>query len=872
MADLGFKEAFNISNIKLNEYLKMSLGTATPSQISALEAANLLADAPDYLYDDVFALCEQAGVFDSNGSAAAQQVADVWNANALNKPPSQVARELADKNIIDVEVISSNSGDTLSIVTKQNVSSGSPSGGVSSGTTVRTPMDVELDESGNVKFTPRAGKNKLGESVQGLLTMVSSAFTIVGASVVLGKLIEEGIYHTGKFFGADVTQFDRRTWSHLGSYDDVFGAPLLDAILAKIDPHEPNIVAYVSEDAFLASVDYLNSLDIFREEFSTTIPDSLGLSTQYFSPDIISFPTLPTQATVIEKSSQWPDRVFTDTVDIDTELFTGKVAVSLYRGTDGETVTYNIIYATKNIAELTDSSAKIFHTVGEGIDVYNRRKISTTQTPYKSYEHNGLTCYYVVEPIRENSDTYTLNYPTHTELQDNTSMSVPGTDTIPYNDFGRLAWALIFGITTSTSPSEYVKNQTDANVLSFPFDATQSERYSIVRNKYANLWDKSINRSILMKDGSILSKTYVPISIPNSDTLTSAKVLPGQANNNQTKVGTASSTKTTLSTISGTIAKKPSFPDAQPGDSGNTPEPVIPIVPPSSLWAVYNPTQAEVDAFGSWLWSSNPIEQIRKIFNDPAQGIIGIHKVFALPSVAGRRNIKVGYLDSGVNSNYIGTQYSAVNCGTVSVNEHFGNVFDYMPYTRVQCYLPFIGVVELDANDIMRGTVNITYGVDVLTGDCLAKISVERDDAGGILYSFPGNCAVRYPFSTGSYMSIVGYAAGALATVATANIGMFGAVGQIFGNRPTIQHGGAFAGNPGATGPKKPYLIITRPQQALARKFNEFEGYPVNTTQVLSDCKGFVRVKEVHLESINATDDELDMIDQILKEGVIVQF
>lgn len=859
MADLGFKEAFNISNIKLNEYLKMSLGTATPSQISALEAANLLADAPDYLYDDVFALCEQAGVFDSNGSAAAQQVADVWNSNALNKPPSQVARELADKNIIDVEVISSNSGDTLSIVTKQNVSSGSPSGGVSSGTTVRTPMDVELDESGNVKFTPRAGKNKLGESVQGLVTMVSSAFTIVGASVVLGKLIEEAIYHTGKFFGADVTQFDRRTWSHLGSYDDVFGAPLLDAILAKIDPHEPNIVAYVSEDAFLASADYLYSINAFDNSYITTLPAGSTLPTAGFSSQLKSFDSVPHE-TVKEIGGV----TYTDVYDIDTELFTGKVAVGVTTEEESSTIHYHIVYATKNLAELTDSQTRIRTSIENGKVIETSRSI-LVGNPY-AYTHNKQTVYFKVEDL--NSYAGGFSYPSTTQLAESSAYNSKYTD--GNRQFGPLSWALIFGITANDTGT--ILNQQNANTLNILPGTSKEDRYSIVRNKYANLWDKSINRSILMKDGSIVSKTYVPISIPNSDTLTSAKVLPGQANNNQTKVGTDSSTKTTLSTISGTIAKKPSVPDAQPGDSGNTPEPVIPIVPPSSLWAVYNPTQSEVDAFGSWLWSSNPIEQIKKIFNDPAQGIIGIHKVFAPPSVAGRRDIKVGYISSGVNSNYIGAQYSVVNCGTVSVNEHFGNVFDYMPYTRVQCYLPFIGVVELDANDIMRGTVNITYGVDVLTGDCLAKISVERDDAGGILYSFPGNCAVRYPFSTGSYMSIVGYAAGALATVATANIGMFGAVGQIFGNRPTIQHGGAFAGNPGATGPKKPYLIITRPQQALARKFNEFEGYPVNTTQVFSDCKGFVRVKEVHLESINATDDELDMIEQILKEGVIVQF
>ena len=68
----------------------------------------------------------------------------------------------------------------------------------------------------------------------------------------------------------------------------------------------------------------------------------------------------------------------------------------------------------------------------------------------------------------------------------------------------------------------------------------------------------------------------------------------------------------------------------------------------------------------------------------------------------------------------------------------------------------------------------------------------------------------------------------------------------------------------------KPYLIITRPKPAEANYFNEFYGRPSNKTVKLSSCSGFTRVKDVHIERINATDDELSNIENLLKEGVII--
>jgi hypothetical protein len=258
------------------------------------------------------------------------------------------------------------------------------------------------------------------------------------------------------------------------------------------------------------------------------------------------------------------------------------------------------------------------------------------------------------------------------------------------------------------------------------------------------------------------------------------------------------------------------------------------------------------------------------------QAIIGLHKVFAQPSISGTSTIKVGYLDSGVSSNVVGNQYTTVDCGSVSLREYFGNVFDYAPFTEVYIYLPFIGIQKLDTGDVMRSTLHVVYHVDVLTGACLAEIRVTRDGAGGTIYTYTGNAAVQYPISSGSYMGIVAslasIAGGVVGTIgsggALAPVAM-GAVGGILNAHARVQHSGGFSGNAGAMGSKKPYLIITRPQTALADNFPSFEGYPANKYTTIGACSGYFRVRDVHLERIPATDDELNELNSLLKTGVI---
>ena len=259
------------------------------------------------------------------------------------------------------------------------------------------------------------------------------------------------------------------------------------------------------------------------------------------------------------------------------------------------------------------------------------------------------------------------------------------------------------------------------------------------------------------------------------------------------------------------------------------------------------------------------------------QAIIGLHKIYATPVDAGTATIKVGYLDSQVPSAYVEQQYIEVNCGSVDLYEQFGNVFDYEPFTDVQLYLPFIGIVPLNVADVMRSTISITYGVDILTGACLAMVEVSRDMNNAVMYQYAGNCAVQYPISSGSYMgivaSIISIAGGIAATAATGGGAapiVLGAAGAAMNAHTNVQHSGSFSGNAGAMGGKIPYLIISRPQTKVAMNFDSMDGYPTNEYVTVGECSGYVKAESVHVINVNATDDELNMISEALYAGIII--
>lgn len=450
---------------------------------------------------------------------------------------------------------------------------------------------------------------------------------------------------------------------------------------------------------------------------------------------------------------------------------------------------------------------------------------------------------------------------------------------------GLVAWALIYGDITSTSPLDGVSSQTGATQPDFSNCRTPDDYKQALQQQYPDMFQNAITQNVAQPDGSVIQKTYVPVGTPTGvgDQPVTDPSTAGQSQG-QTEVDPTTSPEALARTLL-EILTKTYTPTDTPTDTGNPPDTgdgsTPPIVPPtgqaSSLFAVYNPTQAQLNSFGAWLWSANFVDQLLKLFNDPMQSIIGLHKIFATPQISGSNTIHVGYLDSGVNSNTVGAQYTDINCGSVKVGEHFGNAFDYTD-THIRAYLPFIGIVDLDTSDVMRGTVSIIYHVDVITGACLAEVKVTRDGGGGTLYQFAGDAAVRYPISSGSYMGVVSGVLSAVGGIASAF--MTGgatlpmAAGAIAGGvsqaKTQVQHSGNFSGSAGAMGIKKPYLIIERPQTMIADGFANYQGKGANVRRTVGQMSGYFKFSNVHTESITgAAESEIEAIRAALESGVI---
>lgn len=335
---------------------------------------------------------------------------------------------------------------------------------------------------------------------------------------------------------------------------------------------------------------------------------------------------------------------------------------------------------------------------------------------------------------------------------------------------------------------------------------------------------------------------------------------------------------------------------------------------------VYNPTPTEFISFGRWLWVTYADATIDKIWNNPFDGVIGAHELYATPSKDGYSTIRSGFLDSGISSIIVRQRYTQINCGSIVIPEYWGNYLDYSPYSRAYVYLPFIGIMAVDVDDIVGHAVNILYHVDSYTGSCIAQITCARTGYSNTLYQFSGDCSVEIPMAGGSQAAIKAAIIGANAYQNAANIsaglslrggilsgalsgigialggnlasGITSGLGQALGGytsaksqqaygeaqhtaamvsqKSTVQHSGSFGSSHGAMGIKKPYIIIRRPIQKVVNNYNRLYGYPAHKMVVIGDCTGYLRCREVNVQSSLATEEEKSLIEQMLKSGVYV--
>lgn len=291
---------------------------------------------------------------------------------------------------------------------------------------------------------------------------------------------------------------------------------------------------------------------------------------------------------------------------------------------------------------------------------------------------------------------------------------------------------------------------------------------------------------------------------------------------------------------------------------------------------LFNPSIAQLRELASYMWSDLfDITAWRKIFADPMDAILGMSIVPVNVPAGETAPVTVGNISTGVSMTKAASQFVTVDCGTLNVKEYWGAYLDYDPYTKAEIYLPYIGTHALAVDDIMNKLVHVVYHIDILSGACCAYVKCGNS----VLYTFVGQCSCSIPITGNDWTNVINGAlsiataigsmvatGGASAPLAVSNI----AASAINSMKPNVEKSGSLGGMGGMMGIQTPYLILTRPRQALPANQNAFMGYPSFITYKLSEITGYTEVESIHLENIPATEQELSEIETLLKGGVIL--
>ncbi len=396
----------------------------------------------------------------------------------------------------------------------------------------------------------------------------------------------------------------------------------------------------------------------------------------------------------------------------------------------------------------------------------------------------------------------------------------------------------------------------------------------------------------------------------------------------------------------------PSDPYNPGGDSGDDEEPSGTFdpnsdeIPMSTLPSIssantgftriYNPTLAQVRSLSNYLWTDATLlqtlwNQIKQFLENPMDAFIAFNLVPCLVPNGGTEEFKLMFIPTGVQLTVATSQFVDVDCGSYKIEPYYGSALDYSPYTKVSLFLPYIGTVQLDTDEVMGKTVSVKYRIDIVSGGCVAHVMVD----GSVTYQYSGHCAINIPFTSADFTgyvsamiqaakAVTSLAAGAtgagalaselaglpsqrtgsvnetitttmrnpssgrqitsgrqvteretvtgtnasFASLVAANV--VNTVNTVMGSKPLVERSGTFSGTTGYLGVRRPYLIIEIPRIANPAKYGEFNGRPCAMTLKLGDISGFTQVQQVQLTNFTATNPELDEIGGFLKSGVIL--
>ena len=248
-----------------------------------------------------------------------------------------------------------------------------------------------------------------------------------------------------------------------------------------------------------------------------------------------------------------------------------------------------------------------------------------------------------------------------------------------------------------------------------------------------------------------------------------------------------------------------------------------PIVTKYGAIQVYKPSTSDMSSLATKRFrANNTVDGITFADIDLGSYITQFKRIFFDVDTNSKSNILLGVHDTQINTDVVNNDDVTIDCGSVLLEGANGNELDTKIY-KIKIVLPFYEVVELPSI-YMNKTIHIVYQANVITGYSDILINEVVDNTDLLIIKYRCKISQDLPY-------ILNY----------------------------DKLNGALSDMQLNTSPK-----------IILQKNNTFidKGYTTYKEGLISNEVGYFEVKDIVSMSVNATQKEKDLIENLLKSGV----
>lgn len=325
-------------------------------------------------------------------------------------------------------------------------------------------------------------------------------------------------------------------------------------------------------------------------------------------------------------------------------------------------------------------------------------------------------------------------------------------------------------------------------------------------------------------------------------------------------------------------------------DMPTAPDETVSGVLASGFLNIYSPSASQLQSFGGALWTNlfntkwydldSVANLVLNAVSDPINFIVGLFMLPVTPATSAGDGINLGGIKvNTVTAPKVAQQFKTISFGTLNIEELYGNYLDYS-HSQLSIYMPYIGVADIDVQEVNGGSVELQYIIDCFTGACVANVKCTKvtKTPWGVAYSnstvhsYTGNVAIQLPISAGSFDTVlsglinVGLGLG-MNQPAKALQGVGDMINGMAGDVTTR---GSLSSNTGKCCYQTPYLMFTRPIEVRPKNLGNVHGYSAGAGGTLGSFKGYVECTDIKLDGVIATEAELNEIRQMCNDGIYV--